>query len=553
MAKYLFVTGGVYSGTGKGVACASLALLMKMRGRRVEICKMDGYLNTNASVLSPVEHGETYVCADGSETDLDLGSYSRITGIEVGSRNIITGGSLYKELIEEQENGVYSGQTVQTSTHLVRKIIEKLLSLGQGNDIVFVEIGGTVGDIESAPFLEAIRQFKIHHPDDVMVCMVAPVLWVPTIAEFKTKPLQNSVKLLQSAGVQPDMVVCRTDRAIPVKVLQKVADLSNVPHDSVFEAPDVRTVYECPVFFWQNHVDDLIADRFHFQRNGVRIHRYKDLVERYVNAGELPSVEVGVVCKYQNAEEAYVSLKEALYHAGLANDVRVNRRWVGAEDVERAKDIRGVRKILEGLDAIVVPGGFDRRGIEGKIKAAKYARENRVPFLGICLGLQCAVIEFARNVCGLDGANSVEFDEGTPHPVVHFVEGQEGIRKKSGTMRLGAFPCELVKDSVAFGVYGKKAVSERHRHRYEVNAAYVERLGRGGLAVSGTHPPTGLVEVMEIADHPYFIGTQAHPEFKSFLGRPAPLFSGLVAAAAARAGGKVAIKEQNGLQGVPPV
>lgn len=535
MSKYVIVVGGVFSGTGKGISAASAALLMKMRGLRVEIIKCDPYLNTSASCLRPLEHGETYVCDDGTETDLDLGHYYRISGIDISAKNILTGGTLYKELIEDEEAGRYLGQTVQMVPHATNKIIQKLRALGETCDIVFVEIGGTVGDMESACFLEAARQFKQQNHNDVMICLVSPILWVPTIQEFKTKPLQNSVKELQGFGLQPDILLCRTpaDPPLPPRTLDKVANLTNVSRSAVFEAPDVSSIYQVPIEFWQRNLDDLICDRFHFQRNGVRIHKYKDLVEKYVNAHELPSVEIGIVGKYANADEAYISLKEALYHAGLANNVRVKRRWVNAEDLESCKDIRGVRKLLGGLDGVIVPGGFDSRGVEGKIRAIRYCREGGIPFLGICLGLQCAVIEFARNVCGIEDANSIEFDPSSSDPVIHFVEGQEAIRKKSGTMRLGSFSCEIQKESLAWELYKKRFVAERHRHRYEVNSAYIDCLAEKGLVASGKNPQTGLVEIMEMSKefHPYFVGTQAHPEFRSRLGAPSPLFDGLIAAA----------------------
>jgi CTP synthase len=537
MAKYVVTFGGVFSGTGKGVSSASMGLLMKMRGLKVQVFKLDPYLNLNAGTLSPNQHGESFVCNDGSETDLDLGTYERITGIEVSAKNILTGGTLYKELLAEEEAGLYLGQTIQMG-HLTSKVIKRLDDLGEGNDIVFVEIGGTVGDMESACFLEAVRQFKQEHPNDVIICLISPILWVPTIQEFKTKPLQNSVKTLQSFGLQADMLLCRTpaDPTLPPKILEKIARMTNVPSNAVFEAPDVKSIYQVPIEFWQRNIDDLICDRFHFQRNGVRIHKYKDLVEKYVNADELDSVEIGIVGKYANADEAYISLKEALYHAGLANNIRVRRRWVNAEDLENCKDIRGVRKLLDGLDGIIVPGGFDSRGVEGKIRAIRYCRENKIPFLGICLGLQCAVIEYARNVCGLENANSIEFNADTPHPVIHYVEGQENLQKKSGTMRLGSFSCEIAKDTLAYEVYRKRNITERHRHRYEVNATYANQLAESGLYTSGRNPESGLVEIMELSKdlHPYFVGTQAHPEFKSRLGTPAPLFDGLIAAATAR-------------------
>lgn len=531
-SKYIIVTGGVISGTGKGVAAASLGLLLQMRGLSVIPIKCDPYLNTNAGVLSPREHGEVFLCDDGSETDLDLGTYERIIGCPVSSQNILTAGTVYKELIQEQEEGKYLGQTVQFIPHVTDKIIDRLQGLGKDADVVIVEIGGTVGDIESGPFLEAVRQFKQRNWNDVLVMMVAPILWINTIREFKTKPLQQAVKELQSFGLQPEILLCRVDRPIPPNMLNKVANLTNVPREAVFEAPDVETIYQAPLEFYDRHVDDLIIDKFHFHRNGVRIHKYRELVEKYL-AAELPQVEIAVLGKYDNCDEAYLSLKEAIYHAGVANNVRTHIRWVSAEEMEQAKDLRGVWKHFEGVHGVIVPGGFDGRGIEGKIKGIRYVREKKIPFLGICLGLQCAVIEFARNVCGLAEANSVEFDPKTPDPVIHFVEGQEGLRKKSGTMRLGAYECELAKDSIAWELYKKKLVSERHRHRYEVNGDYLVRLASKGLVVTGKNPESGLVEVMELRRdlHPYFVGTQAHPEFRSRLTAAAPLFQGLIAAA----------------------
>jgi CTP synthase len=536
VSKYVFVVGGVYSGTGKGITAASVALLMKMRGLKVEVAKFDPYLNVNAGTMSPGQHGECYLCNDGSETDLDLGHYERITGIEVSSRNIFTGGTLYKELLAEEEEGRYLGQTVQMVPHVTNKLIERFEMLGQDADIVFAEIGGTVGDMESAGFMEAVKMFKQQHWEDTLICMVAPILWAPTIQEFKTKPLQNSVRSLNSFGLPCELLMCRVPESpsLPPAILDKIAKMCGVHRSAVFDAPDVKSVYQVPVEMWARHVDDLIADKFHLPRNGVRIHKYRDLVEKYVNADSMGDITIGIVGKYDNAEEAYISLKEALYHAGVAENIRVRRKWISAEEI---KNKAAAKTLLGDCDGVIVPGGFDKRGVDGKMQAIRYCRENKVPFLGICLGLQCAVIEFAKNVLGLANATSQEFDKETEHPVIHFVEGQENIRKKCGTMRLGAFSCEITPDTLAHAVYKKKIVSERHRHRYEVNTAYVERLAqKGGLRVSGRHPDTGLVEIMELPQeaHPFFIGTQAHPEFKSRLGSPAPLFQGLIAASVAR-------------------
>ncbi len=526
--KYIIVVGGVISGTGKGVSAASIGLLMKLRGMSVQIIKFDPYLNVNAGILAPSQHGECFLCDDGTETDLDLGHYERIAGVTVSSKNICTSGTLFKEIIHEQEKGDYLGQTVQIIPHLTDKIQKRLTDLGKEAEIVIAEIGGTVGDIESASFLEAARQFKQRRPNDVIVVMVAPILWVPTIKEFKTKPLQNSVKELQSHGLQPDVLLCRVDREIPNGMLDKIASLTNVSRDAVFDAPDVPSIYQVPIEFYDRHIDDLCVDLLHLKRSYCRIHKHRELIEKKQEF----VVEIGIVGKYANHDEAYISLKEALAHAGLSEDTTVKIRWIKADDLESAK-APAIGKILNGLDGVIVPGGFDVRGVEGKIKAIKYIRENKIPFLGICLGLQCAVIEFARNVCGLEKANSMEFDKETIDPVIHYVKGQENLTVKSASMRLGAYECELVKGSLALELYCKKTISERHRHRLEVNSKYLDCFDKYNLRVSGTNSQSGLVEIMELdkKEHPYFIGTQAHPEFKSKLGDVAPLFKGLVSAA----------------------
>lgn len=539
MAKYIIVAGGVISGTGKGVSAASLGLLLKLRGHSVTIIKFDPYLNVNAGILAPREHGECFLCDDGTETDLDLGHYERICGITVSKANIATSGTLHKELIEEQERGKFLGQTVQIQPHLTDKIQQRLLDLGKTNDIVIAEIGGTVGDSESFAFFEAMRQFKWReegkHKEDVLIVMVAPVLWVPTIKEFKTKPLQNAVKEIQRHGLQPNVIFCRPMGApgTPEKILDKVANLTNVPRSQVFDAPDVSTLYEVPIGFYERQVDDCFIDLLRLNRSRCAITKYRDVVEKYVN-NHLPCVDIGIFGKY-DGDEAYMSLKEALIHAGIANDVKVNIHWIKAEELEKYKDNRGMHKHFENLHGTVVPGGFDSRGIEGKIRAIQYVREKKIPFLGICLGLQCAVIEFARNVVGLPEAHSKEFVE-TIHPVIHHVHGQAGLEKKSANMRLGSYDCELVKDSMAMELYNSKLIKERHRHRYEVNPAYVPQYEAKGFKVSGHNPESGLVELMELdrGVHPYFIGTQAHPEFKSRLTAASPLFRGLISAAASR-------------------
>lgn len=529
MCRYIFVVGGVYSGTGKGITAASIAFLMKQRGHNVDCMKLDPYLNVNAGVLSPNEHGESYLCDDGSETDLDLGHYARLAGINPSKNNIWTSGLLHKELIEEQEEGKYLGQTIQVMPHMTQKIIEKINNLGADKDIVIVEIGGTVGDIESSGFYEAVRQFKQANPNDVLITLVAPIIYNNTVKEFKTKPLQNAISTLQSFGMFVDILFCRVDREVPEKILEKISSITNIPRTCIFDCPDVASIYQVPIEFYNRHIDDLVTDKFHLKRTGCRIHKYKELVENYSSLQD--TIKIGVVGKYKNCDEAYLSMREALYHAGAANNVKVQIKWINAEDLEAYKDLRGIRHYLEDVNGIIVPGGFDIRGVEGKIKAIQYCREKKLPFLGICLGLQCAVIEFARNIVGLTDANSEEFDQNTSHKVVHFIEGQRELTKKSATMRLGAYDCELVKDTLTFSLYNSKMISERHRHRYEVNDEYVSLYEEKGFLVSGRNPESKLVEVMELKNHPFFIAAQYHMEFKSRFGNPAPLFNGFVAAA----------------------
>lgn len=525
MAKYVIVVGGVYSGTGKGISAASIGLLLKMRGEKVNLIKCDPYLNVNAGTMNPRQHGEVFLCEDGSETDLDLGHYERLSGIPVTKNNIFTNGTLNKEIQEEEERGDYLGETVQVVPHVTNKIQKKLVEAAEGYDILIAEIGGTVGDYESQGMYEAIAQFKCLHGKDVMVVMVAPIIVNQAVNELKTKPLQNAVRALRSTGLQCDMLLCRCEEPVTAKVLDKIAKLTYVPREAVFEAPTVKPIYQVPIEFYNRHVDDLIASKFGLERKMCRIHKFRDLVERIGNGHEWPTVEIGVVGKYENCDEAYLSLKEALVHAAVHNDVKVKIHWFDAEEIEKdSSELESLHE-LDGLHGLIVPGGFDKRGVEGKIKAIKFCREKKVPFLGICLGLQCAVIEFARNVLKMDGATSQEFDGKCAVPVIHFVEGQEKNIKKSGTMRLGAYDCELEKDTIVRELYKKKLISERHRHRYEVNDKFVSGYADKGFVVSGRNPQSGLVEMMELKRdlHPFFVGTQAHPEFKSRLGDPAPV------------------------------
>lgn len=524
--KYVIVVGGVYSGTGKGISAASLGLLLKMRGERVNLIKCDPYLNINAGTMNPRQHGEVFLCDDGSETDLDLGHYERLTGITMSGKNIFTNGKLNVEIQQEEKRGDYLGETVQVVPHVTAKIRKKILEAGEGYDIVIAEIGGTVGDYESAGMYEAIAELKYQRPNDVMIVMVAPIIVNEAVNELKTKPLQNAVRALRTTGLQCDMLLCRCEKEVPQSVLDKIAKLTYVPKESIFYAPTVKTIYQVPIEFYNRQVDDLIASKFGLKRAMCRIHKYRDLVERYCNSQDWPTVKIGIVGKYENHDEAYLSLKEALVHAAVANDVKVEIKWLNAEKftVDELRECHG----------FIVPGGFDKRGVDGKIAAIRWCREEKVPFLGICLGLQCAVIEFARNALKMEDANSQEFDSGCQTPVVHFVDGQSSTIDKSGTMRLGSYDCEIVKDTIARELYKKKTISERHRHRYEVNNKFVAQYEEAGFIVSGRNPESGLVEIMELKSeqHPFFVGTQAHPEFKSRLSEPAPLFNGLIRSAA---------------------
>ena len=528
MCKYVVIVGAVCSSNGKGIAANSIGLLLKCRGHDVTYIKYDPYLNLSSSILAPKEHGETFVLDDGKECDLDLGHAERIMGINVTKKNICTAGHLHSKLIQDQEEGKYAGLTCQAVPQLTNLVEERLLEVGKDKDIVIAEIGGTVGDNESFLFFEAVRRFQQKHKNDVLIVMVAPILWMNTVKEFKTKPLQNGVAELRKYGLQPDILLCRVDRAVPNKILDKISDLTGIKREHIIDAPDVKTIYQVPIEFYNRHVDDLIVDLLRLNRSSCRIHKYKDVVEKYVD-NNYESVNIGVIAKYDNFDEAYISVKEALTHSGVACSANINIKWIKSEELEKTKDY----KLFEGLHGLIVPGGFDKRGVEGKLRACTYARENKIPFLGICLGLQCMAIEFARNVCGMKDANSYEFDKTTKHPVVHFVEGQEGLVKKHETLRLGAYDCELTKDSISAELYGTKSISERHRHRYEVNFAFIKDFSSNGFYVTGTNPGTGLVEVMELDRklHPYYLGTQAHPEFKSRLMSPAPLFRGLVAEA----------------------
>jgi len=526
MNKFIFVTGGVVSSLGKGITAASLGLLLKRRGYRVTAIKMDPYINVDAGTMNPYQHGEVFVTDDGAETDLDLGHYERFIDESLTAKNNVTTGQVYSSVIKKEREGKYLGATVQVIPHITNEIQERILKAGEGYDVVLVEIGGTVGDIEGQPFLEAIRQigYRVGR-ENVVYCHVTLVPFIPTAGELKTKPTQHSVNELRRIGIQPDIVVCRTSRPLGDELKDKIALFCNVRKKAVVEAIDADNIYEIPLLLHNQDFDSMVMEMLNLEKTNE-----PDLQEwtTYLQRSKLPSrkIEIALVGKYVGHKDAYLSVKEAMYHAAVVNDAKVCIRYVEAEEVGRI----GV-DVLKGVNAILVPGGFGRRGIEGKIAAARYARENSIPYLGLCLGMQVAVIEFARNVCSIVSAHSSEFDPGTPNPVIHLLEEQKGIESVGGSMRLGAYPCEIKKDTLAYRAYRSSIVYERHRHRWEFNNDYRNRLEKEGLIVSGVCPGRNLVEIVELKDHPWFVGVQFHPEFKSRPTRPHPLFASFIEAA----------------------
>ena len=526
MNKFIFVTGGVVSSLGKGITAASLGLLLKRRGYRVTAIKMDPYINVDAGTMNPYQHGEVFVTDDGAETDLDLGHYERFIDESLTAKNNVTTGQVYSSVIKKEREGKYLGATVQVIPHITNEIQERILKAGEGYDVVLVEIGGTVGDIEGQPFLEAIRQigYRVGR-ENVVYCHVTLVPFIPTAGELKTKPTQHSVNELRRIGIQPDIVVCRTSRPLGDELKDKIALFCNVRKKAVVEAIDADNIYEIPLLLHKQDFDSMVMEMLNLEKTNE-----PDLQEwtTYLQRSKLPSrkIEIALVGKYVGHKDAYLSVKEAICHAAVVNDAKVYIRYVEAEEVERI----GV-DVLKGVNAILVPGGFGRRGIEGKIAAARYARENSIPYLGLCLGMQVAVVEFARNVCSIVSAHSSEFDPGTPNPVIHLLEEQKGIESVGGSMRLGAYPCEIKKDTLAYRAYRSSIVYERHRHRWEFNNDYRNRLEKEGLIVSGVCPGRNLVEIVELKDHPWFVGVQFHPEFKSRPTRPHPLFASFIEAA----------------------
>ncbi len=524
--KFIFVTGGVVSSLGKGLASASIGALLESRGLKVTLLKMDPYINVDPGTMSPYQHGEVFVTDDGAETDLDLGHYERYVSTPMGRKNNCTTGQIYETVIANERRGDYLGGTVQVIPHITDEIKRRIRAAAEGYDILICEVGGTVGDIEGLPFLEAVREFGWEcGKDNVLYVHLTLVPYIAAGGELKTKPTQHSVKELTGVGIQPDILLCRTDRLLDKKLKAKIAHFCNVEENAVITAKDVEWIYEVPLIFHQEGLDEKIVEKLHIWTGAPNLRKWQRTAQVLKNPKE--SVRIAVVGKYMGLKESYKSLMEALVHGGIANDARVELECIEAEKIEEV----GVKGLLDQADGILVPGGFGDRGSEGKITTARYARENRIPYFGICLGMQMAVAEFARNVCGLADANSSEFDAKTPHPVIHLMETQKGIDKKGATMRLGAYPCILQEESLALKLYGKKKISERHRHRYEFNNNYRELLSRHGMVLSGLSPDGSLVEIIELKDHPWFLGCQFHPEFKS---RPMdchPLFKGFIKAA----------------------
>ena len=536
MSKYIFVTGGVVSALGKGIAAAATGALLEAKGLKVTLQKLDPYINVDPGTLSPFQHGEVFVTDDGAETDLDLGHYERFTSIRMSQANNYTTGKIYYNVITKERQGDYLGETVQVVPHITDEIKKAIKSVSNDYDVVIVEIGGTIGDIESLPFLEAIRQFRYDvGRENVLYMHLTLIPYVKSAGEIKTKPTQHSVKEFREIGIQPDILLCRTERPLPPEAKKKIAIHCNLDGDAVISARDVDTTYEVPLMLHNEGLDYLIGKKLNLNLNEPDLTLWKDIVRKIKEPKN--EVNIAIVGKYTGLKDSYKSLIEAHTHGGIANDARVNLQWVDSEEIE----VHGPERFLAEVDGILVPGGFGYRGIEGKVKTIKYAREKKIPYFGICLGMQCAVIEFARNVCGLS-ANSAEFDLTTKNPVIYLMERWYDFRKgrveertedshKGGTMRLGAYPCILEEGTHAYRAYGVKEISERHRHRYEFNNAYRDILTKHGLKISGVSPDGELVEIIEIEDHPWFLGCQFHPEFKSRPTDPHPLFRAFIEAA----------------------
>jgi CTP synthase len=524
--KYIFVTGGVVSSLGKGLTAAALGALLELRGLTVRIQKFDPYLNVDPGTMSPFQHGEVYVLEDGAETDLDLGHYERFTSGKLSKLNSLSSGQVYESVISKERRGVYLGKTVQVIPHVTNEIKERIYAGGKDVDVLITEIGGTTGDIEGLPFLEAMRQFALEvGPNDCIFIHVTLVPYLKAAGELKTKPTQQSVAKLREIGIQPDILVCRCDHPLEAGLRDKISMFCNVPVKAVIECGDVDSIYELPLALQKERMDDLVIELFGLKNPPAEKNIWNEIVRRVKNPAH--EVKIGVVGKYIELQDAYKSVYESVTHAGIANNTRVNIVRIDAEDLEKKNGL----SILKGLDGILVPGGFGDRGTEGKIAAAKYARENKIPYYGLCLGLQIAVIEYCRNVLKLKGANSTEFDANAPHPVINMMEEQKNVIDKGATMRLGSYECALTPGTLAAKAYKAPNIRERHRHRFEVNNAYVGQLQRGGLVISGINPRRNLVEIVEIKDHPWFLAVQFHPEFQSKPNKAHPLFAAFIAAA----------------------
>ena len=523
--KYIFVTGGVVSGLGKGITAASLGRLLKNRGYKVTIQKFDPYINVDPGTMSPYEHGEVFVTDDGAETDLDLGHYERFIDENLTQNSSVTMGKVYSNVISKERRGDYLGKTVQVIPHITNEIKEKIYSFeNTDTDIVITEVGGTVGDIEGLSIIEAIRQVGLEkNPEDVVYVHVTLLPYISGSNEIKSKPTQHSVKELQGFGIKPNILVCRTEQDIPEEVREKLALFCNVRKTSVIQNKTADNLYAVPLMLEEEGLAIEVCNHLHLEKHVPNNSKWEAMIDNIRNIGD-ETVKIAIVGKYVRLEDSYISVMESLRHAGFANKVNVDIKLINSESI--TKD--NVAEKLEGIQGVVVPGGFGSRGVEGKIETIKYVRENKIPFLGICLGMQMAVVEFARNVLGYKDANSSEFDENTQNPVIHIMEDQKYIEKMGGTMRLGSYPCTIKKDTLAYKEYGEEVIAERHRHRFEYNNKYKEELENAGLICSGTSPDGLLVEIVELKNHPYFIAGQFHPELKSRPNRPAPLFIGLV-------------------------
>jgi CTP synthase len=530
--KYIFVTGGVVSSLGKGLAAASIGALLEGHGFKIALLKFDPYINVDPGTMSPYQHGEVFVTDDGAETDLDLGHYERFTDTRTTRNSNWTTGKIYMSVIQKERRGDYLGRTVQVIPHITNEIKDCIRAVGKDVDVVLVEIGGTVGDIESLPFLEAIRQFRQDAgKEHTLYIHLTLVPWIGSAGELKTKPTQHSVRDLRSIGIQPDILLCRTDRVLDRDIKQKIALFCDVDQEAVITARDVETIYEVPLALRDEGIDRVVLQRLGLPVTPGDARAWEQLVHNIKNPDD--DITIHVVGKYTGYEDSYKSLNEALYHGGFAHRLRINIQWVEAEALEQ----EGGSRLLEGADAILVPGGFGTRGTRGMMRAAEYSRTHRVPYFGICYGFQWATVEFAKNVCGLEGAESTEFDESAPHKVIYKLRDLLGVDELGGTMRLGSYPCQLAPGSLARRIYGTDVIHERHRHRYEFNTLYEPTLKEHGMVISGRSPDGKFVEIAELPSHPWFLGVQFHPEFLSRPLRPHPLFASFVEAAYAHKGG----------------